>query len=659
MPLSTGTVLNNRYRIVRLLGQGGFGAVYRAWDLNLERPCALKENLEASDQARDQFQREARMLANLDHPNLPKVSDHFTLTGRGQYLVMDFVEGQDLQEMLDQHPGVPLPEDQVLAWIDQVCDALIYLHGRNPPIIHRDVKPANIRITPEGKAMLVDFGIAKIYAPDLRTMTGARAFTPGYASPEQHGGRGTDALSDVYSLGATTYSLLTGLVPPSATDIISGLEPPPLPVEQVNRNASPRVSRAVIAAMQINRDQRTASVREFKDAIGGARGKLDPTLLVHRYEAGEQTPRPAEKVIPGVMPKRAWLPWLGGVALLLFIAVIAYAILSSGSDPEIEPPGDQTAQSISSLQTIEALSETQTAIAQALIPVEQGELPDDTSEPLQLTSTQTLQLTSTGLFTLDQSSTPAEMPATALTETPEDTATPAGLAAQITDGQDVLMALVPAGPFLMGSEDGQGDERPVHELTLDDFYIDVYEVTNAQYARCIAVGACGIPGCTTFFDNSLADHPVVCVSWYDALNYCQWRGAGLPSEAQWEKAARGGLQGSLYPWGDQSPVCRSGAANGAQFGDCVEGTLAVGSFAPNGYGLFDMVGNAWEWTSSLYMDYPYDADDGRESLSSGGVRVSRGASWYSTGNVLRIANRNNVYPDEMREYDGFRCARLP
>src|SRR5512136_1921134 len=167
MPLQTGQVFNNRYRIVKLLGQGGFGAVYRAWDANLNKPCALKENLDVSPEAQRQFTREATVLANLSHPNLPRVTDHFILPGQGQYLVMDFVEGDDLASILRQRGAVP-PE-QAIAWIMQVADALSYLHTRQPPVVHRDIKPANIRITPDGRAMLVDFGLVKIYNAQMRT----------------------------------------------------------------------------------------------------------------------------------------------------------------------------------------------------------------------------------------------------------------------------------------------------------------------------------------------------------------------------------------------------------------------------------------------------------------------------------------------------------
>ncbi len=248
------------------MGQGGFGAVYLAHDLTLNRPCALKENLETSDEVRRQFMREAQLLANLNHPNLPRVIDYFILAGQGQYLVMDYVEGEDLQDMLDR-TAQPLPEAQALDWIGQVCDALTYLHQHNPPIIHRDIKPDNIRITPRGQAMLVDFGIAKIFDGQAQTTAGARAFTPGYSPPEQYGKAPTDERSDIYALGATLYTLLTNQTPPDSVDLLTGSAPPLLPVHLTNPNATLPVGMAITRAMEPERSRRFRSVADFKDAL--------------------------------------------------------------------------------------------------------------------------------------------------------------------------------------------------------------------------------------------------------------------------------------------------------------------------------------------------------------------------------------------------------
>ena len=209
MPLAIGQVLQNRYRIDALLGQGGMGAVYRATDLHLGGVVAVKENLEVSPDAQRQFVREAGLLYQLRHPCLPRVSDYFLVPGLGQYLVMDYIAGEDLDQILAR--GVRIPEQQAVAWIGQVLDALHFLHDQN--VIHRDVKPANVKITPQGHVYLVDFGLAKVYDPHARTTTGARGVTPGYAPPEQYGAGRTDARTDVYSAGATLYALLTGQQP--------------------------------------------------------------------------------------------------------------------------------------------------------------------------------------------------------------------------------------------------------------------------------------------------------------------------------------------------------------------------------------------------------------------------------------------------------------
>jgi serine/threonine protein kinase len=266
MPLTTGYTLINRYRIIKLLGQGGFGAVYQAWDSSLNSYVAVKESLRASPGAQEQFELEARLLTRLRHPNLPCVTDHFTVKGQGQYLVMEYIEGDDLNVTLKNN-NRPLHEKLVIGWLSQICDALTYLHSQKPPTIHRDIKPANIRITPQGNAMLVDFGIATIFAQGADTNLGARAITPGYSPPEQYGLGQTNAQSDIYALGATAYHLLTGRIPPPALEISVGNISRPKPVRDLNPLISIAVSAALEKAMQINYKNRWGSAAEFKKAL--------------------------------------------------------------------------------------------------------------------------------------------------------------------------------------------------------------------------------------------------------------------------------------------------------------------------------------------------------------------------------------------------------
>ncbi len=326
--LAPGEILQGRYRITRLLGRGGMGAVYQAQDMRLgNRPVAVKENFDASAEAQAQFQLEATTLAALNHPNLPRVSDHFIEPSGKQYLVMDFVEGQDLQEMLNQRGR--LSETQALPWIEQVCDALEYLHSRNPPIIHRDIKPANIRITPDGRAMVVDFGIAKQFRPGQQTMAAARAVTSGFSPPEQYGGARTDARSDVYALGATLYCLLTGQTPPDALDRLAGdhLAPPRL----INPGVSPNVEAAILAALALNPASRPQQVREFRHRLGvkpqviGA-PPLAPTVAA---SAGPLVVAPPASVSPPMRrPTSAALHGYAGFGRRLVASVIDNVVLS-------------------------------------------------------------------------------------------------------------------------------------------------------------------------------------------------------------------------------------------------------------------------------------------------------------------------------------------
>ncbi len=283
MPLEIGQTLRERYRIDALLGRGGMGAVYRAYDLNLNIAVVVKENLIHSDEARRQFGREARILASLRHPNLPRVTDFFFLPGQGQYLVMDFVEGEDLKRLLARQGACP--EAIAIAWMHPVLDALEYLH--NQSIIHRDVKPANIKLTPRGEIALVDFGLAKVYDPAQETTVGARGVTPGYAPPEQYGQGRTDARSDIYSLGATLYALLTGKAPPDGLALVIAQEKL-VPPRQLRAEISEAVEQAILRAMQSRPDDRFQTAAAFRAA-------LPETAAVQ--EAVEET-RPKEAATP-------------------------------------------------------------------------------------------------------------------------------------------------------------------------------------------------------------------------------------------------------------------------------------------------------------------------------------------------------------------------
>ena len=298
-PLKTGEVLRGRYRIRRVIGQGGMGCIYLADDLRLEgRQCALKEvehdrtlPPDMLREAREQFLREATVLARLDHPNLPKVSDYFSV-GNRDYLVMDFVPGNDLRTLMleAKQNGQFLNEIDVLSWAGQLADALIYMHQQDPPILHRDIKPSNLKLTPTGLVKLVDFGLVKLLAPGEITITvlqgqGTALYTP----LEQYGGDSghTDARTDIFAFAATLYHLLTNTPPANARERF--LTPEALlPPRQINPEISARTERAILWGLTLHPDERPDTVEKFRqslisDTITLPRRPLSRPLLLQDY----------------------------------------------------------------------------------------------------------------------------------------------------------------------------------------------------------------------------------------------------------------------------------------------------------------------------------------------------------------------------------------
>ncbi|MBN1318212.1 MAG: serine/threonine protein kinase [Anaerolineales bacterium] len=280
-PLLPEHILRERYQIRQVVGRGGMGCVYQAEDLRLEgRMCAVKEiqpdpltDPEVQRQTHEQFHREASVLARLDHPNLPKVSDFFSEGGR-DFLVMDFVPGHDLKEIMDatRREGLRLPEERILEWADQLCSALEYMHRLEPPVLHRDIKPGNVKLTPGGLLKLVDFGLVKLMVPDeTRTITvlqgrGTALYTP----LEQYGGESghTDNRSDIYSLGATLFHLLTNEPPAEAKQRFLKPESQK-PIRQINTRVSEQTAHAIEWAMALHPDDRPSSVVQFRNALLG------------------------------------------------------------------------------------------------------------------------------------------------------------------------------------------------------------------------------------------------------------------------------------------------------------------------------------------------------------------------------------------------------
>ena len=293
-PLAPDTILQDRYRIVRQLGRGGMGAVYEAFDLRLDITVALKETLSDEESMRKQFEREARLLAGMQHPALPRVSDHF-VEGNRAFLVMQFIGGVDLAKIIAQQPG-PFPRDQVIAWADQLLDALVYLHSRDRQVIHRDIKPHNLKLTATGQIALLDFGLAKAQASD-QSITASQAFfgyTRHYAPLEQIQDQRTDPRSDIYALGATLYHLLTGIKPPDAmvraAAVVDGGIDPLQPANQIHEAVGPQITAILNKALAQKPEDRYANATEFREALrrmGRTRIREEQREREARRSAGE------------------------------------------------------------------------------------------------------------------------------------------------------------------------------------------------------------------------------------------------------------------------------------------------------------------------------------------------------------------------------------
>jgi eukaryotic-like serine/threonine-protein kinase len=282
MDLHPDTLLKDRYRIERALGHGGMGAVFLAFDTSLDNQVAVKANRSPAPHSTSQFLREARLLASLRHPHLPRVTDYFILDD-AQYLVMDYIPGKDLHTLLEEEG--PQPFERIIPWAQQIGTALTFLHQLNPPIIHRDVKPANVRLTDEGEVILVDFGIAKLYDPNSAQTTSGIGYTPGYAPPEQYGGAlRTGPYTDQYALAAMIYHLLTGQKPADSVRRAVG-QATLAPISNINPDVPPQAQAAIERGLSLRAEERFNSVAAFLNALSSTSEEVTVMGLAADSEA--------------------------------------------------------------------------------------------------------------------------------------------------------------------------------------------------------------------------------------------------------------------------------------------------------------------------------------------------------------------------------------
>ena len=730
--LQPGALINQRYQIVRQVGQGGFGFVYEARDIRLAKTVALKQTRFTDAQRKQAFEREAQLLAQLKHAGLPPVTDHFS-DADGQFLVMEFIPGDDLATKLQQRGG-PFPLAQVLQWADQLLEILAYLHNHQPPVCHYDIKPGNLKLAPDGSLMLLDFGLAK--SSDSR----ASGFSDDYSPIEQFAGTGTDARSDLYAAGATLYHLLVGTPPPNAPTrsiaVHQNRKPDPLrPPHSANPAIPLAVSVALVQALELNPADRPASVTELRAALGtassssaGAPTQVIPPQGSALGQAPLQPPKLAARLVkiaapPEVIPPQGSAPGQAPLqppklaARLVKIAAPPEVIPPQGSAPGQAPlqPPKLAARLVKIAAPPEVIPPQGSAPGQAplqppipvgapTIPVRPPPAPPK-GPPFMLWPGMLLAVVLVGAFLVfaNRGGTPAAPPTTSApavatvavamvptavpstvaptavspTAVPPTTA-PAALPAWVPE-----LVKVPAGPFLMGSTDqqiaavisqgAQADwvkyEKSQHTLTLPDYWIGKTEVTNAQFrpfvdsdgytnqAYWTAAGwawrqAENITQPLYWNDAKWngPDYPVVGVSWFEAVAYCRWlsKQTGiafrLPSEAEWEKAARGS-DGLIYPWGN---TWETGRANSNESG--LNQTTPVGTY-PTGaspYGALDMAGNVWEWCATQWSKpYPYQLEDEWQAAyleADATYRMFRGGSSWDNSIYVRGAYRLDHNP---------------
>lgn len=642
MTLLQGQILNNRYKIVKQIGQGGFGAVYSALDTRMDFICVIKENHETSPEASHQFIREAQILFKLKHPGLPLVHDYFEVTGSGLYLVMELVEGQNLSEIVSNRGTIQ--EDEALKYIIQVCEALEYLHHQNPPVIHRDIKPHNIIITPEGKAVLVDFGVAKAYQANQKTTLGARAATPGFSPPEQYLLTGTDVRSDIYSLGATLYNLLTGQIPPESVARLMHKKLPLILLYQ------PEVSWEIIdvvnKAMAIQPHERYDSIIEFQKALSAL---LPPvtTQNLQQKQLTDSIPLPAKSsaiqhASPAMRTKQLSPNFISPPT--------NPTVTSTHLTAQTNIPGNKIIRGWKGLMIIVVIIVVSilliSILPSALILVPSSSQAMSTDTPMIKTSviTKTLKLTITPTKTIST---------------------------RLRNKDGMVELYIPAGQFIMGADGNYVNEKPAHKVYLDTFWIDQTEVTNNMFAAFLNSEGNQYEGGVTWFkviyDNKNAhlfqnngvwipidgfeNHPVVGTNWFGASAYCTWVGSGLPTEAQWEKAARGTEDIRFYPWGNTI-----GTAGYANY-DSTQ-TVSVGRYLKSAspYGVMDMAGNVWEWVSDWFGEYPIEKVFNPTGPNSGFARVLRGGSYTSNQFQIMSVIRYGKEPQYSDNEIGFRCA---
>jgi serine/threonine-protein kinase len=631
-----GRIIGN-YEIVSPFGEGGMGELYLGRHTRLAREVIIKTirtedfSPKQIEHLRDRREREACNQSQLDHPPIDRVYASIA-DGDTTCIVMEYVPGRDLRKMITRETG-PIADYRALKLFKQVLAAIDYAHhfiyldktgARHQGIIHRDLKPANILVTPDDVVKVTDFGIVKVRGVKGGTQMGFNPGTPEYMSPEQARGRELDHRSDIYSMGVVLYEMLTGRVPfegdgsgTSDYEIRRGhIELPVPPMSHYYPGISPELEKVVLKSLEKNPDDRYQTARQFCELIeeyeqtGAA--KITGRMLGARHTVLQ------EGRVSGRSGSLADAPTVG----------VGNTVLTDQSRPSnANRSSNNRAANYSSSHSSGANSYPR--------PQAGGSAQEQKPKlPLVVGFAGLALLTVAISYWLLTRKPPTPDP-------------------KLTGGTPPGMISIPGGEFMMGRDDGNDYERPAHKVVVKPFYIDETEVTNAQYQEFVDTTRRQPPPhwVNGRAPAGKASDPVYNVSWDDANAYARWAGKRLPTEEEWEYAARG-TDGRLYPYGNKPDLQSSNA-----YEDNFSEPLAVKSY-PSGsspFGVFDMAGNVSEWTASDFKFYPgstFPPDN-----PNVGRKVVRGGAYNIPVEKQTATDRFFQPPSTKNKFIGFRCAQ--
>jgi formylglycine-generating enzyme required for sulfatase activity len=617
-----------RYRILGELGSGGMGVVYRAYDPVLGREVAIKtlklSNLSEPserDALRDRLAREARAAAALSHSGIVAIHDVVQQKDAQQQdlicLVMERIEGQTVAQILST---APLDLATALRIVRETAAALDYAHRKG--IVHRDIKPANLMLDETSAVKVADFGIAKITSSQTRTesASGLIVGTAGYMAPEQLRGAAVDGHTDQFSLAVVAFEMIAHRRPFVADSIIAlthqvVFEQPPT-LSTLRPGFGPAVDAVFQKALAKSPADRYPTCSDFAAALEA------------KVSAAVSQPTMAYPAIPAAPKSPSPVIWWAAAAFSILAIAGAATVYVLRHKPETPP----------------TVAVTPTPVAVAKVP---APTPTPAPEP-------------------SPKPAPVKAPATAMAVIEK-----AG-AARVNKKDGQKYVFIPPGTFTMGCVPNDsvcgGFAKPPHQVTITKgFSIAQTPVTVAAYSAFAAATHREMPKAPKFNrDWSNTDHPMVEVTWDDAVAYATWAGARLPTEAEWEYAARGGARDSVFPWGNDASHDLANFGQGTGGSDeqgAIEGkdlwlyTSPVASFPPNRFNLYDMAGNVSQWCSDWFSPsyYSTSAEKDPQGPPSGNLRITRGGSWKSPGRFLHTSFRGTRAPGDHGLTSGFRC----